>query len=64
MCMYLGRAYDTDRFMAPDIDAVTELLKANKVWLAVRHHIEHYHRVQVRHGEARQKGWWEAYVGD
>ncbi|KAK4323345.1 hypothetical protein Pmani_005953 [Petrolisthes manimaculis] len=39
-------AYDQDRFMAPDIDAATEILKDNKVWMAVRHHIEHYHTVQ------------------
>ncbi|KAK7065477.1 hypothetical protein SK128_018842 [Halocaridina rubra] len=39
-------AWDKDRFMAPDIDAVTELLKDGKIWHAVRHHIEHYHRVQ------------------
>ncbi|KAK3891776.1 hypothetical protein Pcinc_004355 [Petrolisthes cinctipes] len=38
--------YDKDRFMAPDIDAATEILKDNKVWMAVRHHIEHYHTVQ------------------
>lgn len=43
----VASAYDTDRFIAPDIDAVTELLKANKVWMAVRHHIQHYHTVQA-----------------
>lgn len=37
---------EKDRFMAPDIDAVTEVLRDNKVWHAVRHHIEHYHSVQ------------------
>ncbi|XP_050696685.1 histidine ammonia-lyase-like [Eriocheir sinensis] len=37
---------DKDRFMAPDIDAATELLRENKVWLAVQHHIQHYHSVQ------------------
>ncbi|KAK8752370.1 hypothetical protein OTU49_005085, partial [Cherax quadricarinatus] len=45
------RPYDKDRFLAPDIDTITELLKDNKIWLAVRHHIEHYHSVQ--HVETR-----------
>ncbi|XP_068242639.1 histidine ammonia-lyase-like [Palaemon carinicauda] len=39
-------AWDKDRYMAPDIDAATELLKEGKIWHAVRHHIDHYHRVQ------------------
>ncbi|KAG8192722.1 hypothetical protein JTE90_009745 [Oedothorax gibbosus] len=33
---------DKDRFMAPDMDAVTEILKENKVWLAVRPFMERY----------------------
>lgn len=41
-------SWEKDRFMSPDIDAVTELIQEGKVWQAVRHHIEHYHRVQVR----------------
>ncbi|XP_045623762.1 LOW QUALITY PROTEIN: histidine ammonia-lyase [Procambarus clarkii] len=45
------RPYDKDRFLAPDIDAITELIKDNKIWTAVRHHIEHYHHVQ--HVETR-----------
>ncbi|XP_064086964.1 histidine ammonia-lyase-like isoform X2 [Macrobrachium nipponense] len=39
-------AMDKDRFLAPDMDAATELLKEEKIWNAVRHHIEHYHEVQ------------------
>lgn len=35
--------WDKDRFMSPDIEAATELLKDNKIWNAVRHHIDHYH---------------------
>ncbi|KAG0712444.1 Histidine ammonia-lyase [Chionoecetes opilio] len=37
---------EKDRFMAPDIDAVAEILRENKVWQAVKHQIEHYHAVQ------------------
>ncbi|GIX77222.1 histidine ammonia-lyase [Caerostris darwini] len=33
---------DKDRFLAPDIDAVTELLKEEKIWIAVQPHIERY----------------------
>ncbi|XP_068242640.1 histidine ammonia-lyase-like [Palaemon carinicauda] len=44
-------AWDKDRYMAPDIDAATELLKEGKIWQAVRHHIDHYH--QVQHVETR-----------
>ncbi|GFQ97828.1 histidine ammonia-lyase [Trichonephila clavata] len=33
---------EKDRFMAPDIDAVTELLKDEKIWNAVQPHIERY----------------------
>lgn len=33
---------DKDRFMAPDIDAATELLKDEKVWVAVQPHMERY----------------------
>lgn len=38
--------WEKDRFMSPDIDAVTELLKDNKIWNVVRHHIDHYHAQQ------------------
>ncbi|GAB6033675.1 hypothetical protein CHUAL_013733 [Chamberlinius hualienensis] len=38
----VARAWDKDRYMAPDIDAVTRLLREEKVWSAVKHHIDHY----------------------
>lgn len=41
------RPWDKDRYMAPDIDAVTEILKEGKIWQAVRHHIDYYHGSQV-----------------
>ncbi|OQV14030.1 Histidine ammonia-lyase [Hypsibius exemplaris] len=34
--------WDKDRFMSPDIEAATELIIGNKIWLAVQDHIEHY----------------------
>ncbi|XP_075213077.1 histidine ammonia-lyase-like [Lycorma delicatula] len=37
------RPWDKDRYMAPDINAVTSLLKDDKIWNAVRHHIDYYH---------------------
>jgi len=48
LTLYLYRPYDKDRYMAPDIDAVTKLLIDNKIWLAARHHIDFYHEPQVR----------------
>ncbi|XP_015925296.1 histidine ammonia-lyase [Parasteatoda tepidariorum] len=33
---------DKDRFMAPDIDAVTELLRDEKIWNAVKPHMDRY----------------------
>lgn len=33
--------------MYPDIDAVTKLLKEDKIWLSVKHHIEEYNNLQV-----------------
>lgn len=42
----VASSWEKDRFMSPDIDAVTELIREGKIWQAVRHHIEHYHRVQ------------------
>lgn len=41
------RPWDKDRFMAPDIKAVTVLLKEDKIWNAVRHHIDYYHAPHV-----------------
>lgn len=31
LCLFLSRPWDKDRFFAPDIDAVTNLLKEGKV---------------------------------
>ncbi|XP_042214176.1 histidine ammonia-lyase-like [Homarus americanus] len=42
----VSSAFDKDRFMAPEINITTELIKDNKIWNAVKHHIEHYHHVQ------------------
>ncbi|KAK7872910.1 hypothetical protein R5R35_004230 [Gryllus longicercus] len=36
------RPWDKDRYMAPDIEAVTELLRQDHIWVAVRHHIDYY----------------------
>jgi histidine ammonia-lyase len=36
------RPWDKDRFMSPDIDAVTTVLKEEKVWQVVRNHIDDY----------------------
>lgn len=33
--------------MSPDIHAVTSLLKEEKIWLAVKNHIEYYNDNQV-----------------
>nr|CAD7396443.1 unnamed protein product [Timema cristinae] len=37
------RPWDRDRFMSPDIETVTQILKEGKIWEAVRHHIDYYH---------------------
>ncbi|XP_069693864.1 histidine ammonia-lyase-like [Periplaneta americana] len=37
------RPWDKDRYMAPDIAEVTNLLLEDKVWGAVQHHIAYYH---------------------
>ena len=39
-------AWDKDRYMSPDITAASRLLKDEKIWTAVKHHIEHYHAKQ------------------
>jgi len=39
-------AWDKDRYMAPDIQAATDLLKDEKIWSAVKLHIESYHANQ------------------
>ena len=42
------RPWDQDRFMAPDIEAVKELLREGKIWHAVQQHINHYSHYQVK----------------
>lgn len=37
------RPWDKDRYMAPDITQVTNLLLEDKIWGAVQHHIAYYH---------------------
>jgi histidine ammonia-lyase len=37
------RPWDKDRYMAPDITEVTNLLLEDKIWGAVQHHIAYYH---------------------
>jgi len=39
-------AWDKDRYMAPDIQAATDLLKDEKIWSSVKLHIESYHASQ------------------
>jgi histidine ammonia-lyase len=46
-CTFYSRPWDKDRFMAPDIEAVTNLLKEGKIWSVVRHHVDFYHAPQV-----------------
>ncbi|UYV65357.1 HAL [Cordylochernes scorpioides] len=41
------RPWDVDRFMAPDIDAATTLLQDDRVWEAVRPHVERYQAEQA-----------------
>ncbi|XP_054710464.1 histidine ammonia-lyase-like [Uloborus diversus] len=36
------KALDKDRFMAPDIDMVTDILREEKVWFAVKPHMDRY----------------------
>jgi len=42
----VARPWDQDRYMAPDIEAVRDLLREGKIWHAARHHIDHYTRSQ------------------
>nr|KAG5697095.1 hypothetical protein BaRGS_002011 [Batillaria attramentaria] len=41
------RPWTKDRYMAPDIDAVTKLLQDGKIWQKVKPMIDHYHSVQI-----------------
>ncbi|XP_025108687.1 LOW QUALITY PROTEIN: histidine ammonia-lyase-like [Pomacea canaliculata] len=42
----LVKPWAKDRFMAPDIDAITKLLQEEKIWHKVKPMIDHYHSVQ------------------
>ena len=42
------RPWDKDRYMSPDILASTKLLKSEKIWNAVKGHMESYHSKQVK----------------
>ena len=46
--IYHFRPWDKDRYMSPDIIAVNNLLKEDKIWNAVKHHMESYHTSQVK----------------
>ena len=39
--------WDKDRFMAPDIDAVTELLTKNLIWKTAKPFMDNYHIKQM-----------------
>jgi len=41
------RPWDKDRYMSPDILASTKLLKSEKIWNAVKGHMESYHSKQT-----------------
>jgi len=43
----VAAAWDKDRYMSPDIQAVTKLLKEEKIWNAAKTHIESYHARQT-----------------
>jgi hypothetical protein len=47
MLFVLQRPWDKDRYMAPDIEEVTNLLLEDKIWGAVQHHITYYHAPEV-----------------
>lgn len=40
------RPWDKDRYMSPDIFAIKNLLKEDKIWNAAKHHMENYHNTQ------------------
>jgi hypothetical protein len=45
---FFSSPWDKDRVMAPDINAVTNLLVEGKIWASVRHHMDYYLAPQVR----------------
>lgn len=47
------RPWDKDRFMAPDIDNVTALLKEQRVWDAVKPYLDKFALVQVSASHSR-----------
>ncbi len=40
-------AWDKDRYMSPDICKAKNLLREEKIWNAVKMHMDNYHRKQV-----------------
>ncbi|CAB4058645.1 hutH [Lepeophtheirus salmonis] len=42
----VARPWDKDRFMSPDIDAVTKLIREEKIWGAIKTHMDHYNSSQ------------------
>jgi len=56
------RPWDKDRYMAPDITEVTNILLEDKVWGAVQHHIAYYHAPEET--ETRVFSPTAAKVGD
>ena len=41
------RPWDKDRYMSPDINEATNLLRTEKIWNAVKNYMEQYHAKQV-----------------
>jgi hypothetical protein len=41
------RAWDKDRYMSPDISKVKNMLREEKIWNAVKLHLDNYQRAQV-----------------
>ena len=51
--MILFRPWDKDRYMSPDINEATDLLRTEKVWNAVKNYMENYHEKQVHSGRSK-----------
>jgi histidine ammonia-lyase len=41
------KPWDCDRFMAPDIDAVTEILRNGEIWLTVKSFVDKFYDKEV-----------------
>lgn len=44
---YYFRPLNEDRYMVPDIEAIKGLLQENKIWKAVKHHIDYFDETQA-----------------